>query len=152
MNNAGSLSGKLSNLCNAICLAWPGNFWRCLCLASWNPKINWPVDCCCKMIFFLTFWLYFLIFLINIHVFWIFFELTLYINIQVGGVHSHLISRVQRDKSRVGCFISQNEIMMTVFPMFQHHIEPHLVHAHVSILKRSKIFSHNFVSFHVKKF
>ncbi|XP_031268779.1 uncharacterized protein LOC116127269 isoform X2 [Pistacia vera] len=51
----------------------------------------------------------------------------------VGGVHSHLISRVQRDKSRVGCFISQNEIMMTVFPMFQHHIEPHLVHAHLKI-------------------
>ncbi|XP_010554418.1 PREDICTED: uncharacterized protein LOC104824139 [Tarenaya hassleriana] len=51
----------------------------------------------------------------------------------VGGVHSHLISRVQRDKSRVGCFMSQNEIMMTVFPMFQQHIEPHLVHAHVKI-------------------
>ncbi|KAK6922205.1 Phosphoribulokinase/uridine kinase [Dillenia turbinata] len=51
----------------------------------------------------------------------------------VGGVHSHLIARVQRDKSRVGCFISQNEIMMTVFPMFQQHIEPHLVHAHVKI-------------------
>ncbi|XP_021896156.1 uncharacterized protein LOC110813374 isoform X3 [Carica papaya] len=51
----------------------------------------------------------------------------------VGGVHSHLISRVQRDKSRVGCFISQNEIMMTVFPMFQQHIEPHLVHAHLKI-------------------
>ncbi|KAK8655646.1 hypothetical protein V6N13_108219 [Hibiscus sabdariffa] len=48
----------------------------------------------------------------------------------VGGVHSHLISRVQRDKSRVGCFMSQNEIMMTVFPIFQQHIEPHLVHAH----------------------
>nr|KJB30804.1 hypothetical protein B456_005G161200 [Gossypium raimondii] len=52
----------------------------------------------------------------------------------VGGVHSHLISRVQRDKSRVGCFMSQNEIMMTVFPIFQQHIEPHLVHAHVSSL------------------
>ncbi|KAI9071431.1 hypothetical protein K1719_046601 [Acacia pycnantha] len=51
----------------------------------------------------------------------------------VGGVHSHLISRVQRDKSRVGCFMSQNEIMMTVFPMFQLHIEPHLVHAHLKI-------------------
>jgi hypothetical protein len=47
-------------------------------------------------------------------------------------VHSHLISRVQRDKSRVGCFMSQNDIMMTVFPIFQQHIEPHLVHAHVS--------------------
>ncbi|KAL3011498.1 hypothetical protein AAZX31_07G201800 [Glycine max] len=53
--------------------------------------------------------------------------------IAVGGVHSHLISRVQRDKSRVGCFISQNEIMMTVFPMFQQLIEPHLVHAHLKI-------------------
>ncbi|XWS63926.1 hypothetical protein CRYUN_Cryun06bG0143400 [Craigia yunnanensis] len=51
----------------------------------------------------------------------------------VGGVHSHLISRVQRDKSRVGCFMSQNEIMMTVFPMFQQHIELHLVHAHLKI-------------------
>ncbi|KAJ6988181.1 hypothetical protein NC653_021189 [Populus alba x Populus x berolinensis] len=48
----------------------------------------------------------------------------------VGGVHSHLISQVQRDKSRGGCFMSQNEIMMTVFPIFQQHIEPHLVHAH----------------------
>jgi len=28
--------------------------------------------------------------------------------------------------------MSQNEIMMTVFPIFQQHIEPHLVHAHVS--------------------
>ncbi|XP_024465928.1 uncharacterized protein LOC7475527 isoform X5 [Populus trichocarpa] len=51
----------------------------------------------------------------------------------VGGVHSHLISRVQRDKSRVGCFMSQNDIMMTVFPIFQQHIEPHLVHAHLKI-------------------
>ncbi|KAH9794748.1 P-loop containing nucleoside triphosphate hydrolases superfamily protein [Citrus sinensis] len=51
----------------------------------------------------------------------------------VGGVHSHLISRVQRDKSRMGCFMSQNDIMMTVFPMFQQHIEPHLVHAHLKI-------------------
>ncbi|XP_038694101.1 uncharacterized protein LOC119991738 isoform X1 [Tripterygium wilfordii] len=51
----------------------------------------------------------------------------------VGGVHSHLISRVQRDKSKVGCFLSQNEIMMTVFPIFQQHIEPHLVHAHLKI-------------------
>ncbi|URD93153.1 Phosphoribulokinase / Uridine kinase family [Musa troglodytarum] len=49
----------------------------------------------------------------------------------VGGVHSHLIARVQRDKNRVGCSISQNDIMTTVFPMFQQHIEPHLVHAHV---------------------
>lgn len=31
--------------------------------------------------------------------------------------------------------MSQNEIMMTVFPMFQQHIEPHLVSAHVSGLK-----------------
>ncbi|KVH97657.1 CYTH-like domain-containing protein [Cynara cardunculus var. scolymus] len=51
----------------------------------------------------------------------------------VGGVHSHLISRVHRDKSRAGCFMSQNEIMTTVFPMFQLHIEPHLVHAHLKI-------------------
>lgn len=28
--------------------------------------------------------------------------------------------------------MSQTEIMTTVFPMFQQHIEPHLVHAHVS--------------------
>ncbi|CAN4121675.1 unnamed protein product [Withania somnifera] len=51
----------------------------------------------------------------------------------VGGVHSHLLSRVQRDKSRVGCFMSQNEIMRIVFPMFQQYIEPHLVHAHLKI-------------------
>ncbi|EPS74115.1 hypothetical protein M569_00640, partial [Genlisea aurea] len=51
----------------------------------------------------------------------------------VGGVHSHLLSRVQRDKSRVACFLSQDEIMMTVFPMFQQHIEPHLVEAHLKI-------------------
>ncbi|PWA96192.1 P-loop containing nucleoside triphosphate hydrolases superfamily protein [Artemisia annua] len=51
----------------------------------------------------------------------------------VGGVHSHLISRVQRDKSKAGCFMTQNEIMTTVFPMFQLHIEPHLVHAHLKI-------------------
>ncbi|KAL1803418.1 hypothetical protein ACET3Z_032065 [Daucus carota] len=51
----------------------------------------------------------------------------------VGGVHSHLISRVQRDKSRAGSFMSQTEIMTTVFPMFQQHIEPHLVHAHLKI-------------------
>ncbi|KAE8022856.1 hypothetical protein FH972_008619 [Carpinus fangiana] len=51
----------------------------------------------------------------------------------VGGVHSHLISRVQRDKSRIGSFLSQNDIMMTVFPMFQQYIEPHLVHAHLKI-------------------
>ncbi|XP_048502265.1 uncharacterized protein LOC104883873 isoform X3 [Beta vulgaris subsp. vulgaris] len=51
----------------------------------------------------------------------------------VGGVHSHLISRVQRDKNRVGCIMSQIEVMMAVFPMFQQHIEPHLVHAHLKI-------------------
>ncbi|CAM8886117.1 unnamed protein product [Rhodiola kirilowii] len=51
----------------------------------------------------------------------------------VGGVHSHLISRVQRDKNRVECSMSQNEIMKAVFPMFQQYIEPHLVHAHLKI-------------------
>ncbi|KAH7679730.1 Uridine kinase protein [Dioscorea alata] len=51
----------------------------------------------------------------------------------VGGVHSHLIARVQRDKNRAGCAISQEKIMTTVFPMFQQHIEPHLVHAHLKI-------------------
>ncbi|KAF5183043.1 Uridine-cytidine kinase c [Thalictrum thalictroides] len=51
----------------------------------------------------------------------------------VGGVHSHLIARVQRDKDRAGRLVSQNEIMMTVFPMFQQYIEPHLVHAHLKI-------------------
>ncbi|KAL5726722.1 uridine/cytidine kinase [Ranunculus cassubicifolius] len=50
-----------------------------------------------------------------------------------GGVHSHLIARVQRDKNRSGCYVFQNDIMMTVFPMFQQHIEPHLVHAHLKI-------------------
>lgn len=51
----------------------------------------------------------------------------------VGGVHSHLISRVQRDKSKVGSFMSHNDIMTAVFPMFQQYIEPHLVHAHLKI-------------------
>lgn len=51
----------------------------------------------------------------------------------VGGVHSHLIARVQRDKKWVGLSVSQDEIMTTVFPMFQQHIEPHLVHAHLKI-------------------
>lgn len=51
----------------------------------------------------------------------------------VGGVHSHLIARVQRDKKWVGSSISEHEIMTTVFPMFQQHIEPHLVHAHLKI-------------------
>ncbi|KMZ69422.1 Uridine kinase [Zostera marina] len=51
----------------------------------------------------------------------------------VGGVHSHLIARVQRDKKLAGCSISEHEIMTTVFPMFQKHIEPHLVHAHLKI-------------------
>lgn len=54
-------------------------------------------------------------------------------SLQVGGVHSHLIARVQRDKKLAGCSISEHEIMTTVFPMFQKHIEPHLVHAHVCI-------------------
>ncbi|AQK43033.1 P-loop containing nucleoside triphosphate hydrolase superfamily protein [Zea mays] len=49
----------------------------------------------------------------------------------VGGVHSHLIARIQRDKNRAGFSISQTEIMTTVFPLFQQYIEPHLVHAHV---------------------
>ncbi|XP_078432705.1 P-loop containing nucleoside triphosphate hydrolases superfamily protein isoform X2 [Wolffia australiana] len=51
----------------------------------------------------------------------------------VGGVHSHLISRVQNDKRNAGFLVSQNEIMATVFPIFQQHIEPHLVHAHLKI-------------------
>uniref|UniRef100_K3YE54 Phosphoribulokinase/uridine kinase domain-containing protein n=1 Tax=Setaria italica TaxID=4555 RepID=K3YE54_SETIT len=51
----------------------------------------------------------------------------------VGGVHSHLITRIQRDKSRAGLSISQTEIMTTVFPLFQQYIEPHLVHAHLKI-------------------
>ncbi|KAH9296420.1 hypothetical protein KI387_040008, partial [Taxus chinensis] len=48
----------------------------------------------------------------------------------IGGVHSHLIARVQRDMNRIYRPISENEIMTTVFPMFQQYIEPHLVHAH----------------------
>uniref|UniRef100_A0A453BRS7 Phosphoribulokinase/uridine kinase domain-containing protein n=1 Tax=Aegilops tauschii subsp. strangulata TaxID=200361 RepID=A0A453BRS7_AEGTS len=51
----------------------------------------------------------------------------------VGGVHSHLIARIQRDKNRAGFSISQNEIMTTVFPLFQQYIEPHLVDAHLKI-------------------
>ncbi|TVU13392.1 hypothetical protein EJB05_40445 [Eragrostis curvula] len=51
----------------------------------------------------------------------------------VGGVHSHLLTRIQRDKNRAGFSISQTEIMTTVFPLFQQSIEPHLVHAHLKI-------------------
>ncbi|KAL6851474.1 hypothetical protein ACP4OV_020407 [Aristida adscensionis] len=51
----------------------------------------------------------------------------------VGGVHSHLVTRIQRDKNRAGFSISQTEIMTTVFPLFQQYIEPHLVHAHLKI-------------------
>lgn len=51
----------------------------------------------------------------------------------VGGVHSHLIARIQRDKNRAGLSISQSEIMTTVFPLFQQYIEPHLVDAHLKI-------------------
>nr|CAB3486593.1 unnamed protein product [Digitaria exilis] len=51
----------------------------------------------------------------------------------VGGVHSHLIARIQRDKNRAGFSISHTEIMTTVFPLFQQYIEPHLVHAHLKI-------------------
>nr|ATB19705.1 putative P-loop containing nucleoside triphosphate hydrolases superfamily protein [Hesperocyparis bakeri] len=51
----------------------------------------------------------------------------------IGGVHSHLVARVQRDMNRIYRPISQNEIMTTVFPMFQQYIEPHLVHAHLKI-------------------
>ncbi|KAI6698139.1 hypothetical protein NL676_018258 [Syzygium grande] len=36
-------------------------------------------------------------------------------------------------KDRLLAHLSRNEIMMTVFPMFQQHIEPHLVHAHLKI-------------------
>ncbi|XP_040379029.1 uncharacterized protein LOC102716587 isoform X5 [Oryza brachyantha] len=51
----------------------------------------------------------------------------------VGGVHSHLIARIQRDKNRAGFSISQSEIMTTVFPLFQQYIEPHLIDAHLKI-------------------
>ncbi|KAG8083376.1 hypothetical protein GUJ93_ZPchr0015g6939 [Zizania palustris] len=51
----------------------------------------------------------------------------------VGGVHSHLIARIQRDKNRAGFSISQSEIMTTVFPLFQQYIQPHLIDAHLKI-------------------
>lgn len=62
------------------------------------------------------------------HVFW----LTLILNEQVGGVHSHLVARVEGDLRKSGRPVSQQEVMTTVFPMFQQDIEPHLVYAHVS--------------------
>lgn len=46
-------------------------------------------------------------------------------------MHSHLVARVQRELEQSGRPISQQEVMTTVFPMFQQDIEPHLVHAHV---------------------
>ncbi|KAL3688676.1 hypothetical protein R1sor_014985 [Riccia sorocarpa] len=51
----------------------------------------------------------------------------------VGGVHSHLVARVQRDLEQSGSPVSQQEIMTTLFPMFERHIEPHLEHAHLKI-------------------
>ncbi|KAH6559538.1 hypothetical protein KP509_1Z004100 [Ceratopteris richardii] len=51
----------------------------------------------------------------------------------VGGVHSHLISRVQRDLEKSLRPTSPDDIMRTLFPMFQQHIEPHIVHAHLKI-------------------
>ncbi|KAG6556327.1 hypothetical protein Mapa_002270 [Marchantia paleacea] len=51
----------------------------------------------------------------------------------VGGVHSHLVERVQRDLELNGVSLSQQEIMTTLFPMFERHIEPHLEHAHLKI-------------------
>lgn len=124
---------QLLSLWSLICFIWPDNIWRGLCLASWNQKITWLVDCCGRMTFFSTLVAFFFFCTIFIIFQWTNFMF----GIQVGGVHSHLISRVQRDKSRMGCFMSQNDIMMTVFPMFQQHIEPHLVHAHVSRLQKN---------------
>lgn len=51
----------------------------------------------------------------------------------VGGVHSHLIARVQNDLERSLRSSSSQDIMRTLFPMFQQHIEPHLVYAHLKI-------------------
>ncbi|CAM6040203.1 unnamed protein product [Sphagnum compactum] len=51
----------------------------------------------------------------------------------VGGVHSHLVARVQGDLRKSGHPVSQQEVMTTVFPMFQQDIEPHLVYAHLKI-------------------
>ncbi|XP_024535400.1 uncharacterized protein LOC9637193 isoform X2 [Selaginella moellendorffii] len=51
----------------------------------------------------------------------------------VGGVHSHLVTRVMRDLEQTGRSVSRQEVMTTVFPMFQQHIEPHLMHAHLKI-------------------
>ncbi|KAL2630924.1 hypothetical protein R1flu_015610 [Riccia fluitans] len=51
----------------------------------------------------------------------------------VGGVHSHLVARVQRDLEQGGSPLSEQEIMTTLFPMFERHIEPHLEHAHLKI-------------------
>ncbi|KAI5075251.1 hypothetical protein GOP47_0009327 [Adiantum capillus-veneris] len=51
----------------------------------------------------------------------------------VGGVHSHLIARVQRDLERSQGPLLPEDIMRTLFPMFQQHIEPHIVHAHLKI-------------------
>jgi hypothetical protein len=52
--------------------------------------------------------------------------------LKVGGVHSHLVARVQGDLEQSGRPTSHQEVMTTVFPMFQQDIEPHLMHAHVS--------------------
>lgn len=124
-------------------LLCPDNFWRSICFTSGHQEITWLMDCCCKngkLHFYGFAWPILFSNIccwrlenIPLGTHYINFHLILFICVkQVGGVHSHLISRVQRDKCKAGCFMSQNDIMMTVFPMFQQHIEPHLVHAHVS--------------------
>ncbi|XP_031488108.1 uncharacterized protein LOC116256082 isoform X3 [Nymphaea colorata] len=52
---------------------------------------------------------------------------------EVGGVHSHLIDRVMKDQRMAGGTASEEEIMNTVFPMFQQNIKPHLADADIKI-------------------
>lgn len=52
----------------------------------------------------------------------------------VGGVQSHLATRVLRDVERTGRYMGESEVIQTVFPMFREHIEPHLATAHLQIV------------------
>lgn len=54
--------------------------------------------------------------------------LTDKLNIQVGGVHFNLLSKVRRD---IGETLSLDQLIDSIFPMFRSHIEPDLYHAQV---------------------
>jgi hypothetical protein len=53
------------------------------------------------------------------------------LDLQVGGVHFNLLSKVRRD---IGETLSLDHLIDSIFPTFRTHIEPDLHHAQVSVL------------------